>query len=480
MTRQGRRRRGLLKRKFKETEEQMKEINYIRDLHLRKNLKDVVEIQSCLPPEILVKIFGYCATNEGNLSLFKLANVSSGWEKLIKSKCLWKCVDLVEGVENLTIEKWKSMRKTFVPLLRESKKVRLNTSIITTRWDNFFFNFPSVTEISFVGTRNLRPEVLLDIIHSKIKIESLNFDGVFLSFIPSKIIRKMATTILPSLKKLVLSNNSLYITAIEVLFKVVGQSCEQLEVLELENCLPPNRIAVPELDYSSIRRNCRSLRVLNFSFTFIDPQIPKTVYPQNDTLDLRELHMGSTIRSYRRFGDNFLLDFVGNCKNLETINANYLPNCNSLHFLQKIKAKRMKNLYICNIFNGKYDIQAITSQATIVFGRWQSTLLTLDLSRNIMIDSLWLTIFESFCKDSPLETLYLNCSNITTRPFITAIKQFTNLSYLDTSYCTNIIERSLRQKFYKEDCKKLKVNYFWFDNPLYNIQRNSEYFIDII
>lgn len=481
MARHSKRRRGLLKRKFKETDENSGGINYIRDLQMKKNNKDAIDMKSCLPPEILVKIFGYCAINEGNLSLFKLANVSPDWERLIMSKCLWKSVDLVEGVENLTIDKWKSMRKTLVPLLKESKQIHLNTSIITARWDNFFFNFPSVTEISFVGSRNLRPEILHDIIDSNIRIESLNFNGVFLNFIPSKIIRKMATTILPRLRRLVLSNNSLYITAIEVLFKEVGQNCKILEVLELENCLPPNRVAVPELDYGSIRRNCSSLKILNFSFTFIDPKFAKTTCAQKDTLDLRELHMGNAIRSYRRFGDNFLVDFIGNCKNLETINANYLPNCNSLRFLQRLKAKNMKNLHICNIFNGKYDLEENIYQAIQVFGKWQSTLVTLDLSRNIMEDKLWLAVFELFNENSPLEILYLNCSNITTRPFITALRHLMNLSYLDTSYCTSIIERSLRRKFNKDDCKKLKQNYFWFENPIYNIKKKtSEYFNSII
>ncbi|CAD5121419.1 unnamed protein product [Dimorphilus gyrociliatus] len=426
-------------------------------------LKQGITTWHLLPPEILVKILKFCSMNEGHLRLDVLGTVCNDWKRVARTESLWKYVDLARGSEMLNKKDLESTSKKLYPLMRKTERIVLNKSITMSQFTNLIRNFQEIREISFKGCSKLKPELLTEIAESgNLKnLQGVDFNGTFQDFIGLKDMFVFINNILPNLTKLVLSNNKFNKKTITAIFQKVASDCTKLKIFELENC---HSSAIPQLDYLSMCKNCRSLRVLNFNDTLFHP-FNSSGNSQNDEttykLNLEEFRMSQFLHVNIYVSPSFITDFIGMCDNLTLLDVNHLRNCNSFNFLLKLHAQKLKHLYLSNTFTKNLvDDLEMELQVRQVFSRWGPSLLDLDLSKNLLPSTVWDAIFDSFGPNPSLITLNLESSNIAIDTLDYIMKTFHKLRYVNISLCRTIRERGIKREYQAEEINILRSKFY--------------------
>ncbi|CAD5121421.1 unnamed protein product [Dimorphilus gyrociliatus] len=414
---------------------------------------------NCLPIEIQVKIIHQCALNEGHIRLFTLANVNSEWRRIISTDSLWKDVDLAKGTEKIPERDLHLMTIYLYPLLDKSRIVRFNRSITDQNLQNFTNSFSNIRELIFEKYSCLHQTVLLQISKNNLfdHLISLNLTGAIEGSISRPVMKAFIDHVLPKLKKLVLSNNFHKLDSFEMLLEYICTKSNKLEILELSNCLPSDLGSFARFQFHLMRENCVNLKVLNLSNTYINPVPSSTLTNTGENFDLKEFYMSRSIHSKCNGSEEFLVDFIGSCKNLEVLDVKYLPNCCNFDFLLFLQTDKLKYLCVSHVISSipiGQDFAII--QVSIAFARWRHTLLVLDMSQNELYRSSWMAILEGLGRNPVLKELYLEGSNITFDAVKFALRRFTNLECLDLRSCNNIMYPKLIKKFQGESLNALR------------------------
>lgn len=457
-TRQRQRRK---KTSYKKSNERLNTFGIKGESHKRDQLVPAIS-WNCLPIEIQVKIIRQCALNEGHMRLFTLAYVNSDWRRMVLTDSLWKDVDLAKGTEKIPNRDLHLMTLNLYPLLDKSRVVRLNRSVTDQSIHEFMTNFRNIKELTFEEHSCLRQTVLLQISknNSFEHLISLNLKGAIEGSISRPVMESFIDHVLPKLKKLVLSNNFHKLESFELLLEYVCNTNHKLEYLELGNCLARDLGSFARFQFHLMRENCVNLRVLNLSNTYINPVPSSNLTNTGENFDLREFYMSRSIHSKCNGAEEFLVDFIGSCKNLEVLDVKYLPNCCNFDFLLFLQTDKLKHLSISHVINSipiGQDFAII--QVSIAFARWRHTLLVLDMSFNELYRSSWMAIFEGLGKNPVLEELYLQGSNITFDAVKFTLRRFSKLKCLDLRSCNNIMDPNLTGKFEGEKLTALRKNF---------------------
>lgn len=426
-------------------------------------LKQGIAKWHLLPPEILLKILYFCSKNEGHLRLDRLSMVCNNWKRVSTTESLWKKVDLSRGSELLSKKDLETTSQKLYPLMSKTEKIILNKSITMLQFTKIIRNFREIREISFKGCSKLKPELLTEIAESRNlkNLQGVDFNGTFQDFIGLKDMGSFIEKILPNLTKLVLSNNKFNKKTITSIFQKVTSDCKRLEIFELENC---HSSAIPQLDYINMCKNCSSLKVINFNDTIFHPfvssgrsEIDKKSYKMN----LEEFRMSQFLHVNIYVSTEFVTDFIGKCENLTLLDINHLRNCDSFNFLLDLHAQKMKHLYLSNTFTKNLvDDVEMQVQVKDLFSRWGSTLLDLDLSKNLLPSNVWDAIFDSFGDNPSLITLNLESSNVTIDTLDFIMKTFHKLRYINISLCRTIKERGIKREYQADEINILRNKFY--------------------